>query len=363
MLSLYKNISGNTADTDYDYYHAMFLFLPLATTEEEMEVCGKAPGKGFEKSEAWNLLTEKIQIGGPDPLPMTISNNSSNNHNATTNTMTPPPPPPFRNGPKPPRIFCGVYTYAGHHAVLQSQGETWGWRCDGFLGFSTKTIPDIGAVDLPHQGEEAYGNMWQKVRSIWAYIYDNYYDDYDYFHLSGDDTHFVIENMRNYLWSVDDQNGTLPLYMGHLYRTGGIVLCGGGPGYTLNKVALRRLVTELLPVCDPNTTVSSEDKLIGFCFRTLSIRCHDTADARGEQRYIGMEPNFVATSLGDRGFFQVLYKLWAQHHGWKIKEDLISSQHVAWHLLRNVVSQKRIHAVMYRTCPRGTVLGDAFEWR
>jgi hypothetical protein len=348
MLSMYKKSSGN-ADADYN---DMFRFLPLDTIEEETAVCGKAPGKGYENPRSWNMLTEKIQIGGPDPLPF---------FNVTTNTTTTTmPPPPFRNGPKPPRILCGIYTYEGHHAQLQSQAQTWGWRCDGFLGFSTRTFPDIGAVDLPHEGTESYGNMWQKVRSIWAYIYDNYYDDFDYFHLSGDDNHFVIENMRNYLWSVDDQNGTLPLYMGGFYEVYGNVLCFGGAGYTLNKVALRRLVTKLLPVCRTHETVSAEDRLIGACFRKGAIRCHDTADARGEQRYAGMGPNFVATNNGKRKNKQ-RYKLLASYHGWKIKKDLISSQHVAWHQLPKVVWQKRIHAVMYRTCPKGTVLGDAFE--
>jgi glycoprotein-N-acetylgalactosamine 3-beta-galactosyltransferase len=351
MLSLYKNSSGN-ADADYN---DMFLFLPLDTINQETEVCGKAPGKGFEIPQSWNMLAQKIQIGGPDPVPLNVMTNTTN---TTTTTM---PLPPFRNGPKPPRILCAVYTHEGHHALLQSQAQTWGWRCDGFLGFSTKSVPAIGAVDLPHQGKENYGNMWQKVRSIWAYIYDNYYNDFDYFHLSGDDNHFVIENMRNYLWSVDDQNGTRPLYMGHLYKTHRVTLCGGGSGYTLNKVALRRFVTELLPICNPDVTETAEDRLIGFCLHALNIRCHDTADARGQQRYINIGPNFVATHNGDDPFHGRNYRLWASKYGWKIKDDLISSQHVSWHHLRHVVQQKRIHAVMYRTCPKGTVLGDAFE--
>jgi glycoprotein-N-acetylgalactosamine 3-beta-galactosyltransferase len=348
MLSLYKNTSDNV-DADYN---DMLRFLPLDTIKEETEVCGKAPGKGYEGPHSWNMLTQKIKIGGPDPLPLNVTTNT------TTTRTTTMPPPPFRNGPKPPRILCAVYTYEGRHALLQSQAQTWGWRCDGFLGFSTKTVPAIGAVDLPHEGKENYGNMWQKVRSIWAYIYDNYYDDFDYIHLSGDDNHFVIENMQNYLWSVDDKNGTLPLYMGHLYKKRGVTLCGGGSGYTLNKVALRRFVTELLPICDPDVKTSAEDRLIGFCFRTVGIRCHDTADARGEQRYMPHKPNYVATYNGDKNRN---YKVWASHHGWKFKDDLISSQHVSWHHLKNAFSQKRIHAIMYRTCPKGTVLGDAFK--
>ena len=44
---------------------------------------------------------------------------------------------------------------------------TWGRRCDGFLGFSNVTTSNLGLLRLDHVGPETYGNMHQKVRSIW----------------------------------------------------------------------------------------------------------------------------------------------------------------------------------------------------
>lgn len=340
IISIFRNESQKPDATIDD----MFRFLPLKPDEEE-KVCGLLPGKGLEKN-SFNLLTRKVQIGGPDPLPFNVTRDQLK---------------PYRNRPTPPKVFCGLYSYEKNHNLVEAISQTWGWRCDGFLAFSTKTVENIGAVDLPHQGKENYNNMWQKVRSIWSYIHDNFYDDFDYFHLSGDDNHFVIENMRNYLWSIDDDNGLKKLYLGHQYKTRGKKICGGGAGYTLNRAALRVLIKEILPLRGVNLTDSGEDRVIGTFLKMHHIGCHDTADARGEQRYTGLEPNFVATSDGKHRFFKVLYNLWAADHGWKIKEDLISSQHVAWHLLRTPVWQKRIHAVMYRTCPIGTNLGDAFE--
>ena len=120
--------------------------------------------------------------------------------------------------------------------------------------------------------------MWAKVQSIWAFIYDNFYNDYDWFHLGGmysiglsfafvespraylffpqlgtnahlkyvgDDMWMIVENMRLYLESEEivtaanggkylpngDEKTQTPLYLGstfayrgkpdRLYQTGG----------------------------------------------------------------------------------------------------------------------------------------------
>jgi glycoprotein-N-acetylgalactosamine 3-beta-galactosyltransferase len=73
---------------------------------------------------------------------------------------------------------------------------------------STYTIDDPAvrgyvSVDVPHYGPENYTNMWQKTRSILTHMYDNYFDGYKYFYLSGDDTHLIVENLRRYLYTVE----------------------------------------------------------------------------------------------------------------------------------------------------------------
>jgi len=64
------------------------------------------------------------------------------------------------------------------------------------------TNETIGSVNLPHFGEEAYDNMWQKTLCIWAYVHDNYLDDYDYFWPGDDDFYLIVENLVNYLASI-----------------------------------------------------------------------------------------------------------------------------------------------------------------
>lgn len=49
-------------------------------------------------------------------------------------------------------------------------------KCDGFMVASTKTDVALGTVAIPHEGPEEYNNIWQKVRAMWSYVYDNYYE-------------------------------------------------------------------------------------------------------------------------------------------------------------------------------------------
>ena len=109
-----------------------------------------------------------------------------------------------------PQILCVIYTHDQKRDHIQTVAETWGWRCDGFVAASTVTVPEISAVDLPHRGPERYRNMWQKTRSILAFLFDNYLDDYDHFHVAGDDTYVIVENLRK-LETLEGGRDTRPL--------------------------------------------------------------------------------------------------------------------------------------------------------
>jgi hypothetical protein len=154
------------------------------------------------------------------------------------------------------KIFCTAYTIESNHDKVPAIRETWGQRCDGFMIPSTVTNTSLDTVNILHLGEENYWNIWQKVRSVWAYIYDNYYNDYDWFHLAGEDQYVVVENLRKYVesetirsaanggkepltdWAQEFQT---PLYLGRRlaeHARLSLLYNHGGPGYTLNKVYL-----------------------------------------------------------------------------------------------------------------------------
>jgi hypothetical protein len=80
-----------------------------------------------------------------------------------------------------PKIFCLVYTISPFHERVPNIRKTWGSKCDGFMVASNLTDPSLGTVNVLHAGPEVYDNIWQKVRSMWSYVYDNYYEKYDWF--------------------------------------------------------------------------------------------------------------------------------------------------------------------------------------
>ena len=60
------------------------------------------------------------------------------------------------------KLFCGVYTHDGNRDSARLVALSYGWKCDGFLAFSTATIPSLGMVALLHRGKEEYMNMFQE---------------------------------------------------------------------------------------------------------------------------------------------------------------------------------------------------------
>ncbi|KAL3812009.1 hypothetical protein ACHAXA_001316 [Cyclostephanos tholiformis] len=372
VLGRYRRRIGDAHATYEDMIEARYMIFDDDVNDENGginetdQVCRTPPGHGIEGEGGWDVLANRIVVGERGvPLPKSPDDPREPPNGWEWGEMARYPArddPQYYNGPEPPRIFCGMYTYHKRHYLLKAASESWAFHCDGFLAFSDVTDPTMGAVDLPHHGTEFYGNMWQKVRSIWCYIYTNYYNDFDYFHLAGDDTLMIVENLRNYLWSIDDDNGTKPLYLGGLYMTQNIRACGGGPGYTLNRVTLKWLVTEAFSKPDIRVD-SGEDRIMGFTLRPY-VRCYDTRDANGGKRYLGNSPSSYGRSCDDghcdpnnhRDQTRLDYA-WRNLTG----VNLISSQVVSFHLLRNQVMLKRVHAILYKTCPNGTVLADALE--
>jgi glycoprotein-N-acetylgalactosamine 3-beta-galactosyltransferase len=201
--------------------------------------------------------------------------------------------------------------------------------------------------------------MWQKTRSILAYMYDNYFDDYEYFYLAGDDTHLIVENLRRFLYTVEQAHDvtTEPLYMGMPY-TYHVPYNSGGAGYVLNRVALKRLVLEAFPTCHAKNQSSAEDRFIAMCFKSINIDPMHTVDAQGRQRFLGMPPKFIARFAGKHGFFKPIYAEWGRKYGWRTGADIVSES-ITFHMFRTHELMKRHHAIIYVSCPVGTVLHAA----
>lgn len=349
------------------------------TFDEEIYnyACNKPIGEGYEGVEGFKVM-QKVQIGGPPPQPDPITVNvTSSTENSTDASiegrrLAEDNKEQQQHQPKP-RVLCVIYTYEPHHATMvQAVVNTWAWKCDGFFAASTATNETLGAVDLPHLGKEAYGNMWQKTRSIWAYIHDHYVNDYDFFWLGGDDVGLTVENLRGVLEDHSMESNPaganeqdIPVYLGHqIPQAGGNYFCGGGPGYVLNRVAVKRLIAEVLPKCRATAIGSAEDRFLSHCLRGIGILCGNTVDAKGQQRFLGMDPNFSATYKGDRGYFKRVYEWWGQTNGgFKCGIDIGSEQMTGFHNLRYPAFMHRIYALQFAgTCPSNSTVGQTLNF-
>ncbi len=293
------------------------------------------------------------------------------NQIVTNLTTTVPIPGNTTARAKRSKILCMVYTvhfppkYENHN--LRAQAETWGGQCDGFIAASNFTDHGIGSINLPHIGPETYGNMWQKVRSMWAYAYDHYRDEFDFFHICGDDVYVVVDNLRAYLdgpevtqlenghcdhfyrqctWTPD--RGPRPLYFGASLLWKGVVPAGG-PGYTLNRAALDILVEDLLPTFCHNSTDSREDVFVGSAFAGAGIYLSRTVDASGGERYGGTaegQYNFIGIGPGSPTRVAKRYGLPPPVHG----INGTSEQFISFHLKQKEMNVMeliyRYHAIL-----------------
>ena len=271
-----------------------------------------------------------------------------------------------------PKVLCSVFTHGSSEArdKLSAVVDTWGRHCDGFLAASTETDPTLGAVDIPHQGKEDYYNLWQKIRSMLAYVADNYIDEFDCFHNSGDDTFVVVENLRELCRRSMITSQGHPFYAGswNPWNNFQDVFAGSGEGYTLNKVALRALV-DSFPDCLAEEKSYTDDVFVGECFGRLNITVNDTLDELGEQRYLGggfatIRPIYDASTPKNRTlpWRQMVHRWKKEVLGWKMGDgiDAASSSAVAFHRFGGK-DLRHYYAMVYRTCPTGTAMGDASE--
>lgn len=290
-----------------------------------------------------------------------------------------------RQGLKDNRVMCLVYTVAlpNNKDNLKSIAETWGKQCDGFLAASNETDPSVGSIDIVHKGKEEYANMWQKVRSMWNFTYRNYINDFDFFLIAGDDTYVAVENLKAYLNSFEverledgyidliqgyflqnKQNGShqlrpRPLVLGAPFMSGKLPLISGGPGYVLNRQALKLFGTKGAQTYKTDVVDPTEDFHMALFFISYDIYISDTLDKDGGRRFGGSAQNsFEYKGVGPSRPRQAERQLGLQN-----KKGIagVSEQQITFHLkddlkhLKNMGlkisdSMKRYHYYLHDFC-------------
>lgn len=239
-------------------------------------------------------------------------------------------------------------------------------------------------VGLLHRGPENYNNMVQKTRSIWSYIATHYLDEYDYFHIGGDDHHLIVENMRSLLLEHESEGireeGRI---FGELFPKGqSLPFIRGGAGYSIDRVGLKKL-HEHMPECAAKVFKPAEDNIITLCARKLGLVFSDNRDkCSGQQRSHSESPGILFNAQGlstsdldqklrywaglphpveesaQVGMKVVSGRSWPENTPASIYGDTApaSNHSVSFHFLRYQPWMARHHALLYRACPPGTPL-------
>lgn len=291
-------------------------------------------------------------------------------------------PPPAHSVPA--RVMCCIYTHRG--AVNQTEAilQTWGRKCDGLLFASTFTDPTEHSlhVEIRHKSkwEGGYKGLWQRLRAIFAYVYLNFMQDYDYFHFCGDDTFLIVENLKAFVSSPPVVNLTMsnhPFFAGFWTHWGDGVnpkkrqqwndfyYLGGGPGYTMNARALQLFVEKVSNQCPKrHNDGSTEDLFVSWCFRyAINLVGYDTRDELGAHRYhlLNLEqhalfPEFMRYGIASHIVKQSL-EFMNDTFGFPLVWglDYISTQSVAFHNYKTPAEMKQMEFLLYGTgqeqCP------------
>ena len=277
----------------------------------------------------------------------------------------------------PVRILCMVYTHSNRHDVIRNIVQTYGKTCDGFFAASNLTDPSIGAWALPHPEPESYDFMWNKVRTMWLYVYQHFIMDFDWFHIGGDDMYVIPDNIRRLASKFPKPQP--PLYLGASiphWKNPKRRFCGGGAGYTLNRKALSALVQQILRgEWGFPTKASDEDMRVGRCLEDMGVKCHDTNDDALEMRYHHLDAQFHASWKPGKRHVLNWESLQYLHNirGNQSMLAQISNTSTTFHLAKGMVRStardrgiRRYHAILYQLCgasfQRQVEISANFTW-
>jgi glycoprotein-N-acetylgalactosamine 3-beta-galactosyltransferase len=177
-----------------------------------------------------------------------------------------------------------------HDKKAKHVKATWGRRCNVLVFISSEADPNLPTINV--QVTEGRSNLWSKTRKGFAYMYENYKDEADWFLKADDDTYTVVENLRYMLQPYD---ATEPIYFGCKFKP--FISQGwmsGGAGYVLSKEALRRFVKQGLTdetglICRSDEE-GLEDVEIGKCMENLGVKAGDSRDSLGRGRFFPSVP-------------------------------------------------------------------------
>ena len=153
---------------------------------------------------------------------------------------------------------------------------------------SSQADPDLPAVQL--NVSEGRDNLWAKTKNAFQYVYQNHFQDYDWFLKADDDTYVIMENLKFLLSHFKDS--TVPGYIGcqfkHFSPQG---YNSGGAGYLFNRAGLKLLVEEgYRRPGHCRLAGGAEDIETGRCAAKVGVKTLDQLDSQKRETFF---PNNV----------------------------------------------------------------------
>ena len=201
-----------------------------------------------------------------------------------------------------PRILCMVLTLPSTwDNKTRAVHNTWGRRCDKtFYFYSPGPAPPSHIPPeymVPLDFPEGRGtNLTLKVKAAFKWALTNHHTDIDWFLKADDDSYVIVENLKAYLKRFPPHR---PHYVGKSSdkRSAREAFASGGPGYVLNKFAVKLMLHgegQHPDACKPHLI---EDPDVGECLRSFGVYVHDTIDNHGRQRQHHVDPILVLKDM------------------------------------------------------------------
>ena len=169
--------------------------------------------------------------------------------------------------------------------------KTWAKRAEKVVYVSSQNntaFPAVGFAPLKDDKQHAM----EKTHRSFRYIYEQHFEEADWFMKSNDDTYVIVENLRYFLADKDPNDAVC---LGQKITNGSNVFLKGGAGLVFSKEALRLLATKGR---DPKLCRQEgvqDDVDMAKCLTSLGVRLEDTADKDGRDTFCGFYPDNVMT--------------------------------------------------------------------
>ena len=154
---------------------------------------------------------------------------------------------------------------------------------------------------------EKRSNLTSKVLRSFEYLYQHFWNQFDWILKSDDDSYILVENLRHLL---SHYNPSEPGYLGYhmkLYMRNGYM--SGGGGYVISKGAFQKLAEKCFQPtpCYKAKLNVNEDVAIGQLLQSVNVSILSSLDQSGRE-------TFHVESLDQHAYGP--YPGWLKSYGW-----------------------------------------------